>query len=76
MSEKNYDDHNRLRSKTIAFRVSPEEDKQINTVGHESIYITLHYSHAFKDVEGDIAQSLDREMNKAMEAEKPDAETR
>ena len=32
MSEKNYDDHNRLRSKTIAFRVSPEEDKQINTV--------------------------------------------
>jgi len=32
MSEKNYDNHNRLRSKTIAFRVSPEEDQQINTV--------------------------------------------
>ena len=30
MSEKNKDDHNRWRSKTIAFRVSPEEDVQIN----------------------------------------------
>lgn len=32
MSEKNKDDHNRWRSKTIAFRVSPEEDAQINRV--------------------------------------------
>ena len=31
-------------------------------VGHESIYITLHYTHAFKDVEDDIANSLDEEM--------------
>lgn len=30
MSAKNKDDHNRFRSQTIAFRVSPEEDKQIN----------------------------------------------
>ena len=30
MSAKNNDDHNRFRSKTIAFRVSPEEDKQLN----------------------------------------------
>lgn len=30
MSEKNRDDHNRWRNKTIAFRVSPEEDSQIN----------------------------------------------
>ena len=30
MSAKNYDNHNRFRSQTIAFRVSPEEDKQIN----------------------------------------------
>ena len=30
MSAKNMDDHNRFRSQTIAFRVSPEEDKQIN----------------------------------------------
>ena len=31
-------------------------------VGHESIYITLHYSHAFKNVDGDIADSLDKIM--------------
>lgn len=31
MSAKNLDNHNRLRSKTIAFRVSPEEDEQIET---------------------------------------------
>ena len=31
-------------------------------VGHESIYITLHYSHAFKNVETDIANSLDKHM--------------
>ena len=29
MSKKNYDNHNRWRSKTIAFRVSPEENEQI-----------------------------------------------
>lgn len=29
MSAKNYDNHNRWRSKTIAFRVSPEENEQI-----------------------------------------------
>ena len=30
MSAKNNDNHNRFRSQTIAFRVFPEEDKQIN----------------------------------------------
>lgn len=30
MSKRNQDNHNRFRSKTIAFRVSPEKDKQIN----------------------------------------------
>lgn len=30
MSAKNNDNHKRFRSQTIAFRVSPEEDKQIN----------------------------------------------
>lgn len=30
MSKRNQDNHNRFRSKTIAFRVSPEEDEQIN----------------------------------------------
>ena len=29
MSAKNLDNHNRWRNKTIAFRVSPEEDEQI-----------------------------------------------
>lgn len=32
MSTKNLDDHNRFRSRTIGFRVSPEEDEQINVV--------------------------------------------
>lgn len=30
MSAKNLDTHNRFRSKTVAFRVSPEENEQIN----------------------------------------------
>lgn len=29
MSQKNKDEHNRWRNKTVAFRVSPEEDQQI-----------------------------------------------
>lgn len=32
MSAKNVDDHNRFRSRTVGFRVSPEEDEQINMV--------------------------------------------
>ena len=31
MSAKNLDQHNRWRNKTVAFRVSPEEDAQIET---------------------------------------------
>ena len=31
MSQKNWDNHNRWRNKTVAFRVSPEEDEQIET---------------------------------------------
>ena len=31
MSLKNRDEHNRWRNKTVAFRVSPEEDAQIET---------------------------------------------
>ena len=31
MSHKNRDEHNRWRNKTVAFRVSPEEDEQIET---------------------------------------------
>ncbi len=31
MSAKNRDNHNRWRNKTVAFRVSPEEDAQLET---------------------------------------------
>lgn len=31
MSQKNCDERNRWRNKTVAFRVSPEEDKQLET---------------------------------------------
>lgn len=31
-------------------------------VGHESIYITLHYSHAFKDIEDQMTDSIDNQM--------------
>ena len=45
MSLKNRDNHNRWRNKTVAFRVSPEEDRQIETfVKHSGLtkqdYIT------------------------------------
>ena len=33
MSAKNLDRHNRFRSITVGFRVSPEENEQINKVG-------------------------------------------
>ena len=36
MSAKNLDRHNRWRNKTVAFRVSPEEDEQIETAGRLS----------------------------------------
>ena len=36
MSAKNLDRHNRWRNKTVAFRVSPEEDAQIETAGRLS----------------------------------------
>ena len=30
MSAKNYDNHNRWRNKTVAFRMSPEEAEQLD----------------------------------------------
>ena len=53
MSVKNLDRHNRWRNKTIAFRVSPEEDKQIETYVQLSgltkqDYITRRLTH--KDI--------------------------
>lgn len=53
MSSKNRDTHNRWRSKTVAFRVSPEEDAQIERYVQLSgltkqDYITWRLTH--KDV--------------------------
>ena len=53
MSLKNRDEHNRWRNKTVAFRVSPEEDKQIETYVQPSgltkqDYITRRLTH--KDI--------------------------
>ena len=53
MSLKNWDEHNRWRSKTVAFRVSPEEDAQIERYVQLSgltkqDYITRRLTH--KDV--------------------------
>ena len=53
MSAKNLDKHNRWRNKTVAFRVSPEEDAQIETAVKltgltKQDYITRRLTH--KDV--------------------------
>ena len=48
MSSKNRDEHNRWRNKTVAFRVSPEEDAQIERGLTKQDYITRRLTH--KDV--------------------------
>ena len=53
MSQKNWDEHNRWRNKAVAFRVSPEEDAQIERYVQLSgltkqDYITRRLTH--KDV--------------------------
>ena len=57
MSVKNLDRHNRWRNKTVAFRVSPEEDKQIETYVRLSgltkqDYITRRLTHRDIVVQG------------------------
>ena len=57
MSLKNRDEHNRQRNKTVAFRVSPEEDKQIETYVRLSgltkqDYITRRLTHRDIVVQG------------------------
>ena len=57
MSLKNRDKHNRWRNKTVAFRVSPEEDKQIETYVRLSgltkqDYITRRLTHRDIVVQG------------------------
>ena len=57
MSLKNRDERNRWRNKTVAFRVSPEEDKQIETYVRLSgltkqDYITRRLTHRAIVVQG------------------------
>ena len=57
MSLKNRDEQNRWRNKTVAFRVSPEEDKQIETYVRLSgltkqDYITRRLTHRDIVVQG------------------------
>ena len=57
MSLKNRAEHNRWRNKTVAFRVSPEEDKQIETYVRLSgltkqDYITRRLTHRDIVVQG------------------------
>ena len=57
MSLKNRDEHNRCRNKTVAFRLSPEEDKQIETYVRLSgitkqDYITRRLTHRDIVVQG------------------------
>lgn len=59
MSLKNRDEHNRWRNKTVAFRVSPEEDKQIETYVQLSgltkqAYITRRLTHKDIVVQGNL----------------------
>lgn len=54
MSAKNVDRHNRFRSRTIGFRVSPEEDEQINMVVSLSGMTKQDYI---------VAKLLDRSIN-------------
>ena len=49
MSLKNRDNHNRWRNKTVAFRVSPEEDAQIETFVKLSGLCLLYTSDAADD---------------------------
>ena len=57
MSSKNSDEHNRWRNKTVAFRVSPEEDAQIERYVQLSgltkqDYITRRLTHRDVVVQG------------------------
>ena len=69
MSLKNRDEHNRWRNKTVAFRVSPEEDKQIETYVQLSgltkqDYITRRLTHKDIVVQGNprVYKALKNEL--------------
>ena len=73
MSLKNRDDHNRWRNKTVAFRVSPEEDKQIETYVRLSgltkqDYITRRLTHKDIVVQGNprVFKALRNQLAKVL----------
>ena len=55
MSAKNLDKHNRWRNKTVAFRVSPEEDTQIET----AVKLTGLTKQDYKALRDQLAAVLD-----------------
>ena len=66
MSAKNLDGHNRWRNKTVAFRVSPEEDAQIETAVRLTgltkqwrgvPFFTISYLSALAGISDDIYES-------------------
>ena len=80
MSLKNRDEHNRWRSKTVAFRVSPEEDAQIERYVQLSgltkqDYITRRLTHKDVVVQGNprVYKAL-RDQLAELDAE-PDIDT-
>ena len=69
MSSKNRDEHNRWRNKTVAFRVSPEEDAQIERYVQLSgltkqDYITRRLTHKDVVVQGNprVYKALKKEL--------------
>ena len=73
MSLKNRDEHNRWRNKTVAFRVSPEEDKQIETYVRLSgltkqDYITRRLTHKDIVVQGNprVFKALRNQLAKVL----------
>ena len=70
MSSKNRDEHNRWRNKTVAFRVSPEEDAQIERYVQLSgltkqDYITRRLTHKDVVVQGNprVYKALKTELS-------------
>ena len=73
MSSKNRDEHNRWRSKTVAFRVSPEEDAQIERYVQLSgltkqDYITRRLTHKDVVVQGNprVFKALRNQLAKVL----------
>lgn len=73
MSAKNVDRHNRWRSKTVAFRVSPEEDTQIERYVQLSgltkqDYITRRLTHKDVVVQGNprVFKALRNQLAEAL----------